>query len=188
MRPRSRMSARRLIEESTSSAVSRSDAGAATGAGVPSCPPATSSSCSYLRVEQRLLEAVRVGQVPDLVRAGLGRGQQVDLAVAEDAADPRVADQHVGDHRERGVARPLVDHAARLDHAARRDEVALPPPLEVVPADPGEPDQEEDAEAPARGSCSGTRTSRRSAPARPRRRSRRRRRRRAGTNGRPGRT
>ena len=42
----------------------------------------------------------------------------------------------------------LLNHAARLDHPACRDEVALPPPLEVEPADPREAAQEEDPEAP----------------------------------------
>ena len=37
-----------------------------------------------LRVEQRLLEAVGVGQEADLARARLGCGQKVDLAVADD--------------------------------------------------------------------------------------------------------
>src|SRR5262245_59652568 len=86
-----------------------------------------------LGVEKRSFEPVRVGQEADLARPRLGGGQKVDLAVADDPAEPRVADVHVRDRLKRRVVRVLVDHAARLDHPARRDEVALDPPDEEVP-------------------------------------------------------
>ena len=60
-----------------------------------------------------------------------------------------MVDDHVGDHLERGVARPLVDHAARLDHPARGHEVALDAPDDHVPADAEHPDRQEDPGRPA---------------------------------------
>ena len=72
MRPRSRMSARRVIEASTSSAVSRVAPRAPPPAprrGRRSRAAADLELVLVLRVEQRPLEAVRVGQEADLVRA-----------------------------------------------------------------------------------------------------------------------
>jgi len=99
-------------------------------------------------VPQRLLEAVRVGEEADLARSLLAARQQVDLAVADETAEPRVPDDHVGDHRERRVTRVLVDHASGLDHPTRRHDVPLDAPHEIEPADAEDPDRQEDPEAP----------------------------------------
>ena len=88
------------------------------------------------------------GQEADLARSRFGRGQQVDLAVADDPAEPRMANVHVGDRLQRRVVRVLVDQTARLDHAARRDEVALDPPHEEVPDEADHADAQRDPEGP----------------------------------------
>src|SRR6266550_101625 len=99
-----------------------------------------------LGVEQRLLEPIGVRKEADLARSRLGRGQQVDLAVADDPAEPRVANVHVGDRLQRGVVGVLVDETPRLDHEARRDEVALDPPHEEVPDEADQADDQRDPE------------------------------------------
>ena len=151
------MSASRLSDASTSSAVTRSGAGVAGAVTAGPCggdrllertPAADLHLVLVLRVEQRLLEPVGVREEPDLAPPGLGAGQEIDLPVADEPPQPGVSDDHVGDHRQRRVARVLVDHAACLDHATRRHEVPLEVPHEEEPADAEDTDREEDPEAP----------------------------------------
>ena len=150
IRPRSFMSARRLSALSSSSADMPSEAAALRlnrrDRLLHGAAPADLELVLLLGVEERLLEAVRVGQEADLARSRLGRGQQVDLAVPDDPAEPRMADVHVGDRLQRRVVRVLVDDAARLDHAPRRDEVALDPPHEEVPDEADQADGQRDPE------------------------------------------
>ena len=102
-----------------------------------------------LGVEHRLLEPDRVLDHPELLDPDLGRGQDVEVAEAEDPAEERLLEARVVDLLERAVGRGLVEHAGHLHHAAVGDDVLLVQVVQEGPEQDRDPADEDDRHDPA---------------------------------------
>ena len=107
----------------------------------------SSSSCfasSIARLKSSASRSFRSREIP-LSR----RGQDVEVAEAEDPAEERLGEDRVVDLLERAVGDLLVDDALELQHAPGRDDVLLVHPAQDLPAHVDQAADDDDDDDPA---------------------------------------
>ena len=102
--------------------------------GLGMCEYSPSSACFWSSMA--FLNSRRVAEHPVLVDRLVGRGEDVEVAVAEDPAEEVLLQDGVVDLLEGAVRRTLVDDALDLQDPPVRDEVVLGRPGPVAIGEP----------------------------------------------------